>query len=820
MSFPHQSMDLEMDVHSLEKALVLRFLVGEQKQRKIVQLNGLNERSDTAAVARLVLDQCQPLVPSDRISELERLVFYLQKRHNPNENSDSLVGMEIHAKMDDLESYMELLYEEGEPKQRGVAMLAELVRHVEALQLAQIVENEQLMGALIRIWREDSRKNFELAIHLAQLFRRLSQFAPFHPTLSHLKIGLLSVQTVDFELGRWELWREQTHEKEEKERLKWEYAMRKQDQLIAVVLNILLNLADDLRTEHKMLRKGLLPTLFKCLDHRSSPQLLTVAVKFLWKLSQFSESQQQIANTAGSIDRLVSLLAPPLKSAVSECCGGVGSPLPLSSSSPSDFLGPLFSLLFNCSFEPSSRRCMVAAGLVSLLAPHISENDVALALMYQLSIVDDAKAMIAFTDCIPTLLRLLFSDSRPPSDGDGRPKKETAEGQRRKRSLLVKSLLVNIVLEKRNAQLLCGSEGQGLDSLMAFALENEGGDVLAMKGPTREMFTKWVPQLLENAVEKAQGDDSNNNDNSPLNSTSFASSIFALECLAICALLPNANWAQLEDSHSVVAFLAQILKQSQQSERDETKKSMHNTLDRRKGREHHERGEEEEKGKERKKGTITDEVLLQIVQLCGTIAGHSLEMAERVEKHLLPLVISTLNNRQDDDEIVLQCVFVFLSLLAHGGEMAKRICQQKEEIINQRKSKREIVVGLTKPTKAAETVAVVPLLLLNLMHDKNTQIRALSEQTLERVAEVNAHWRERIREARFRWHNAQWLEMVETTTDALHRSAVVDHLTTMAISSDVGGDGTPFHRSNGEVALLTDGGHVLDSEQVLSGTEF
>ncbi|KAL3124464.1 hypothetical protein niasHT_007747 [Heterodera trifolii] len=134
MSFHQQRMDLEMDVHSLEKALVLRFLVGDKKQRKIIQLNGLNERSDTAAVARLVLDQCQPLVPSDRISELERLVFYLQKRHNPNEtDSDSMTGIEIHAKMDDLEvvdrlcpfvrfrsqfccvqSYMELLYEEGE----------------------------------------------------------------------------------------------------------------------------------------------------------------------------------------------------------------------------------------------------------------------------------------------------------------------------------------------------------------------------------------------------------------------------------------------------------------------------------------------------------------------------------------------------------------------------------------------------------------------------------------------------------------------------------------------------------------------------------
>lgn len=54
-----------------------------------------------------------------------------------------------------------------------------------------------------------------------------------------------------------------------------------------------------------------------------------------------------------------------------------------------------------------------------------------------------------------------------------------------KRAKLVRSLLVNIVLEKRNAQLLCESDGQGLDSLMAIALDGEDdeerGDLLAMK---------------------------------------------------------------------------------------------------------------------------------------------------------------------------------------------------------------------------------------------------------------------------------------------------------------------------------------------------
>ena len=63
------------------------------------------------------------------------------------------------------------------------------------------------------------------------------------------------------------------------------------------------------------------------------------------------------------------------------------------------------------------------------------------------------------------------------------------------RRLLVISLLINVSLEKRNAQLLCAHDGQGLNDLMSFALENN--DVLVMKiarnvashdGPTQSMF--------------------------------------------------------------------------------------------------------------------------------------------------------------------------------------------------------------------------------------------------------------------------------------------------------------------------------------------
>lgn len=62
-------------------------------------------------------------------------------------------------------------------------------------------------------------------------------------------------------------------------------------------------------------------------------------------------------------------------------------------------------------------------------------------------------------------------------------------------SNLVKATLVNIALEKRNAQLLCMADGQGLDSLMSFSMENE--DLMTLKivrnisihdGLTQDMF--------------------------------------------------------------------------------------------------------------------------------------------------------------------------------------------------------------------------------------------------------------------------------------------------------------------------------------------
>lgn len=80
---------------------------------------------------------------------------------------------------------------------------------------------------------QDARLNFELAIQLARLFYRLTQFKPFHQSLSHWKIGLLNLNLIEHEMRRKEIWHQQIQGMDNgQEKRKWEYAMRKQEQLI------------------------------------------------------------------------------------------------------------------------------------------------------------------------------------------------------------------------------------------------------------------------------------------------------------------------------------------------------------------------------------------------------------------------------------------------------------------------------------------------------------------------------------------------------------------------------------------------------------
>ncbi|KAI6224431.1 hypothetical protein M3Y99_01400000 [Aphelenchoides fujianensis] len=401
--------NVEIDPHATDAAIVLRYdLVDGQKttkKSKIIQLKNFSDELEPLNLARSVIDQC-PLIPSARIHDLEQVLFYLQRRlsnkHAVFGVSNGVNAMASRAEIFQLEEYIEMLYEDSEKLKASSLILSLALR---LSNLKTIAENDVLVGALTRVLREDSRKNFELATNLASIFVQLSMFTRFHSLLSHFKIGALSLQLIENELKRHDLWTEQmTQNLAGDQRRKWELAIKKQELFLVECFKILINLSVETKTEVKMIKRGLLSSLVKCLEHNKSPVLLKTAILFLWKLSVFVENKDAMSQM-GAVEKIVELLP----------------------SSDSEMANIIFALLFNLSFDSQLRGRMVNAGLMNYVASHISSNEVALALLYQLSVVDDAKGDVhvhglhfraRLVGQIPTGLAGRQGDPRERVDGE------------------------------------------------------------------------------------------------------------------------------------------------------------------------------------------------------------------------------------------------------------------------------------------------------------------------------------------------------------------------------------------------------------------
>ncbi|KAK0415232.1 hypothetical protein QR680_011840 [Steinernema hermaphroditum] len=662
--------NVEIDAHSTDSAIVVRYESGsEGKHQSVIQLKDLNKAVDVGALSRHVLSKCS-IIPEHRLVDVEQIIYYLQKRAQSTQRTsfsfqssvdDADIPGGQSASIDELEDYVEMLSDDEE-KVKGAALILQLSRNIQNLE--NLIENEPLMGALARVFREDWKKNFDLATNIANIFVQLSKYHEFQPIISHFKIGALSMQVIEYELKRWELWKVEVKKSAENARKKWELAIAKQDRLVAACLQILLHLSTDTKVEFKMVNRGLVHMLTSCLDHTSAPNLLLVTVAFLLKLSAFLENKDAMA----------------LTNVVEKC-------VPLFNIKNRELNGLIVRLMFNLSFDSVLRGRMVTAGLVGYVAPEIKDDQVAMKLFYQLSVNDDAKAMTTFTDCIEIIMRQILEGGA---------------------SRTVKAILINISLEKRNAQLVCGADGQGLDLVMGLALENT--DILMMKairniashhGPTQDNFAKWVPDLATVVLDYCEQTDSHHY-------------CFGVECLGTMAQLVTIEWSQLEQTPRLMKWI-------------ETKLELSNTP-REAGVTH---------PGERSFATASDELVLQILILLGTMATH-LESA----RFVVPLVdhlIKILKAKQEDDEMVIQIVYIFHGLLKHR-EFGDRLVNRDSDIV---------------------------AYLIDLMYDRNAPIRAICDEALQVIADSNEELRRRIDGERFKHHNSQWLEMVSRESDDL-----------------------------------------------------
>lgn len=200
---------------------------------------------------------------------------------------------------------------------------------------------------------------------------------------------------------------------------------RKQEKVFFVGFYVLLNLAEDVAVERKMVKKGLIESLLLAAD-RSSSDLLVLVVTFMKKLSVFEENKNIFK--AKNILHLLAKFIP---------C----------SSQP--LMNISLRLIFNLSFDVEVREQAVQLGMVPKLVSLLkvpSFRGRALKLLYHLSVEERCKSMFTYTDGMPLLMGMVVNFPQPQLA------KELA------------GLAVNLSLNARNAEIMASN--RGLNHLM------------------------------------------------------------------------------------------------------------------------------------------------------------------------------------------------------------------------------------------------------------------------------------------------------------------------------------------------------------------
>lgn len=267
-----------------------------------------------------------------------------------NKKNKKLVKEEK-ASMDNIDSYLERLYEEAiDEKIKGTSLMLQLVQ--DPVNLEYFIQNDTLLGALSRILAEERKKSTDLITNILQIFFCFSSFSQLHPILLHNKIGDTTMRIVKLEIDRYKArCQDDKFDKDEKKKAKY---LQKQERLLFVCFYILLNLAEDTAVELKMKNRDIIMYLVKMLGRKNSDrkfldELHLLIVTFLKKLSIFAENKAQMVKL-GIVKYLRPFLEVREQAGVNE-----------------DLLEAVLRLIYNLSFDPDHREEMINQTMIPMI---------------------------------------------------------------------------------------------------------------------------------------------------------------------------------------------------------------------------------------------------------------------------------------------------------------------------------------------------------------------------------------------------------------------------------------------------------------------
>jgi hypothetical protein len=135
-------------------------------------------------------------------------------------------------------------------------------------------------------------------------------------------------------------------------------------------------------------------------------------------------------------------------------------------------------------------------------------------------------------------------------------------------------------------------------------------------------------------------------------------------------------------------------------------------------------------------GFTEDDILLECLMLTGTVLTHRKSAKLMVDSKIITNLHTLLSEKQDDDEMVYQLMFVFYRMLLYPETRA-------------------VILG---PAQIVEY-------LLELLQDKNPRIRKMADSVLAVVQDFDSNWKQEILSKRFLLHNHEWLEAMAASEE-------------------------------------------------------
>lgn len=712
-----------IDVHQNLNAIVLNYeievdilgskdavLFSEKKNMKrIIELPMLNSRTDCLALAKEVVNQCD-LIHHSRVSEVEQSIFYLKKRKLGHGISKDLEKNNKNSPLPDspnytnLLEYIELLYEGMSEKIKGAHQIQLLAR--DPSNLEALYKNETVISALGRVLREDWKRSIVLSTHLIYTFFCFSMYSIFHNVVIKCKVGSICMDIIDYELRRHDKWTAELEGNETspdalisrkcpnsasmsefpKSRIP-EPVRPRSGNFGDINIKALMegSIYDDLTTstdsinDKKMTdaeRAKRYRTLIKKQEH-----LLRVAFYLLLNIAEDESIEEKMTKR-----NIVGLLIKSLERENEE------------------LLILVVTFLKKLSIMQCNKDNMANLNIIDKLPKLLDSQTpdlvhLTLKLLYNLSFDGKLRNKMIKANLLPKLMNLI-SDERHQEvilkllyhlsyDDDVKTQFTDSVGLiidmlllsfGREGDQVMIALCINLSINLLNAQQMV--KQNRLQSIISRAYNYQNVSLMKMlhniseHEVIRPQFVEFVGDISKAVVESKNED-------------------FIRECIGILnnLNLPELDWSEIFKHFGMVTWIEKVL--------------VNNNSD--------------------------IELVLQVIVLLGTAAADEGCSKLLCESNILKLLIEHLKTHQEDDEIVLQIIYVFYVILSN-----------------------EITIDyLINNTEA-------PAYLIDLLQDNNKGIREICNTCLNIISEHNKSWGDRIKIEKFRQHNCQWLQMVDS----------------------------------------------------------